>query len=627
MCGIAGIVNLNREPVSASVLRDMASAQRHRGPDDTGIYMSGESGFSHVRLSILDLSKKASQPMVNKDSTLVVVHNGEIYNYLEIREELGKLGHSFETKSDTEVILHSYEEWGDDCFRRFNGMWAFALLDIKNRSLICSRDRFGVKPFYYYKDENVFVFSSEIKALLRHPRVEKAPNDSAIFNYLASGYGYMDISDGTFFKGIKQLKPAHYIKLSLKDGKFLQNRYWDLDPLKRAVYQKEQDVYRTFLDLFRDSIRLRLRSDVPLGVSLSGGLDSSSIACVAQGLLGDRKIETFSSCFEDRDFDERQFIRPVLEKTGAKPHFVLTEPERLFDTIEEIIWHQEEPYSTLSIFPQWHVMKLAHEKGVKVLLSGQGGDETLGGYHKYYFYLFADLINSFKWKEARSEIAAYKGLKGNGADVARPVFRIIASYMTPYFLKANMRQMSGKETPSFLNKDFASTHYGRISTERRFAGILNNDLYNALKISPLPSLLHIDDRSSMAHSVESRSPFLDYRLVEYLFSLGPEYKIRNGQTKYILREALKGILPEEVRTRRDKMGFATPLEKWFKVNLKDKVRDIFTSKEFLNRPYFEQKEVLEKFKDFTDGKKDISHYTIWSWVNLELWLRKFIDER
>lgn len=625
MCGIAGIVNLDRKPAERGVLEEMAGALKHRGPDDTGVYLDGVIGLSHARLSIIDLSKDAHQPMPNEDSSLFIVHNGEIYNYIELKNDLIRLGHVFKSKTDTEVILHAYEEWGERCLEYFNGMWAFAILDRKKKEVFCSRDRFGVKPFYYYFDNNAFIFASEPKALFKNPRIKKEPNDKAIFNYLSSGYGYMDISDDTFFGSIKQLKPAHYIKLSVPDKKLVQIKYWDLDPDKKAESKSEIEIYDKFRSLFEDSVRLRLRSDVPLGVSLSGGLDSSSIACVMANIVQAAPIETFSSCFEDKDYDERRFIQPVLERTGAKQNFMFTRPENLFREIEEIIWYQDEPYSTLSIFPQWYVMKAARDKGVKVLLTGQGGDETLAGYHKYYFYLFADLIHSFKWSRAAKEIGIYKNYKGDN-NVLDRVLKILFSYFTPQEIKKLLKNGRSESLRGHLNKEFVSNNSGRIIIERKFDSILNNDLYNALKISPLPSLLHIDDRSSMAHSVETRAPFLDYRLVEYLFSLGPEYKIRNGFTKYILRESLKGVLPDRIRLRRDKMGFATPLEKWFRIDLKEKVREIFNSEEFKSRPYFDSARVLKTYEQFIEGKKDVC-YAVWSWVNLELWLRRFIDAR
>jgi asparagine synthase (glutamine-hydrolysing) len=629
MCGIAGILNLDKAPLNKGILEAMVCSELHRGPDDRGLYANGHVGLGHVRLSIIDLSKDASQPMHNEDSRLFIVHNGEIYNYLELHKELAGLGHTFRSGSDTEVILHAYEEWGEGCLSRFNGMWAFAILDLNKKTLFCARDRFGVKPFYYYLDDKVFAFASEIKSLLCHPKIRRQPNDNTVFSYLASGYGYMDISDETFFKGVRQLKQAHYATIPLDGGRqFSQKRYWNLAPHKMPRFEDEEEVYSRFRALFEDSIKLRLRSDVPLGVSLSGGLDSSSIACVSAGLLKGGAIEAFSSCFDEAEYDERKYIAQVLDKTKARANFIFTRPENLFDEMEEIVWHQEEPYSTLSIFPQWYVMKLAHQKGVKVLLTGQGGDEVLGGYHKYYFYLLADLVSSGKWGRAQNEIRRYRELKGDGALVAGKVFKIMASHIAPQGVKNMLKRFSAKGAPAYLNKDFTGHNTNRVFTEKRFSSILNNDLYNALRISPLPSLLHIDDRSSMAHSVESRSPFLDYRLVEYAFSLGPEYKIREGVTKYLLRRSMKGILPEEVRTRTDKMGYATPLERWFRTSLKEKVRDIINSDSFIARPYFDHVKAAEKLNDFMNGKSrpgGNSHFTIWSWVNLEIWLRKFID--
>jgi asparagine synthase (glutamine-hydrolysing) len=624
MCGIAGIVDRRRDPSAKRIVEEMIGVQRHRGPDDTGFYQNGNAYLGHARLSIIDLSSEAHQPMANEDSTLHIVHNGEIYNYEEITGELKRLGHCFRSRSDTEAILHAYEEWGEDCVRRFNGMWAFAILDMKRKVLFASRDRFGVKPFYYYANRDLFVFASEIKALLRHPAIKKAPNDHSIFNYLSSGYGYMDISDETFFEDIKQLKPSHSITLSLANNALYQRRYWNLESSGKDTISGDESVFGKFYYLFTDAVRLRLRSDVPLGVSLSGGLDSSSVSCIAAKLLGGKRLEAFSSCFDEKEFDERRFMKPVLDATGANANMVFARPDDLFTDMKTILFHQEEPYSTLSIFPQWYVMKLAKEKGVKVLLTGQGGDETLAGYDKYYYYLFADLLYSFKWPKAAKEMALYKKYKGDGKDISANVTKIILSHMLPDILKKGLRLLHNSH-PEYLNRDFATTHLRGVATEKRFPGILNNDLYNALKVSPLPSLLHIDDRSSMAHSVESRSPFLDYRLVEYLFSLGPEYKIRDGLTKYILRSSMKGILPEEVRIRRDKMGFATPLERWFRSVLKDEVYEIINSREFAGRPYLDHKKALEKFSGFLRGEERC-HYTIWSWVNLELWFRKFFDE-
>lgn len=624
MCGIAGILNTDGTPADNNVLREMASVLRHRGPDDEGLFCDGNLGFSHRRLSIIDLSDRAHQPMMNDAQTVVVVHNGEIYNYVELRAELESRGHRFRSKSDTEVILRAYEEWHTDCLRRFNGMWAFALWDKNRKELFVARDRFGVKPLYYYFNGKEFIFASEIKALLAAPSVRRAPNDRSIYRYLASGYGYMDISHETFFEGICQVRPAHYLKVSDRAAEINEIKYWDLDPDRKIETESEKDLIGKFLHLFEDSVRLRLRSDVPVGISLSGGLDSSSIASVASKLLGSRPLEGFSSCFEEEEFDERRFIRPVIARTGIRPNYVFAKPENLFTDMDEILWHQEEPYSTLSIFPQWHVMKAARERGVKVLLTGQAGDETLAGYPKYFFFYFADLLKRGKMGEMLREVRAYRECTASAGNVARPTAAILASYLTPESVKRFIRLITGGKPPRYIRREFSAGSVGRVALTRRYKSILNNDLYNAFKISPLPSLLHIDDRSSMAHSVETRSPFLDYRLVEFLFSVPAGYKIKSGRTKYLLRTAMNGILPEEVRLRRDKMGYPTPLLTWFRSTLKKKVEEIIFSREFSKRPYFDANGVKKEFEEYLLGKNG-SQYTVWSWVNLELWHRKFID--
>ncbi|MFC1577285.1 asparagine synthase (glutamine-hydrolyzing) [Candidatus Omnitrophota bacterium] len=625
MCAIAGIVDLGSKAIDRRALEGMSDLLRHRGPDDEGVFFDDNVGLSHRRLSIIDLTKNAHQPMANEDGTVTAVHNGEIYNFPELKTQLEGLGHRFRSGSDTEVIVHAYEEWGADCLSRFNGMWAFAVWDKRKRELFAARDRFGIKPFYYYYDGTRFIFASEIKALISHPLVGKRPNDQSVYHYLASGYGYMDISDETFFDGIRQLKPAHYFRISADDGKLEERAYWDLDPGKRAIFKDEKHLLEQFLSIFEDSIRLRLRSDVPVGISLSGGLDSSSVACIASKFLGGNTMEGFSSCFEEEEFDERRFIKPILERTGIRPNYIFTKPEDVFSELDDILWHQEEPYSTLSILPQWYVMKLAREKGIKVLLTGQAGDETHAGYPKYFFYYFADLIKSMRWGAAAREIAEYRRLKGvSMKDVALPTANILASYALPAPVKRIANSLFNGKTPSYMNGEFAQGHKKALSITRRYKSILNNDLYNALKVSPLPSLLHIDDRSSMAHSVESRTPFLDYRLVEFLFSVPAEHKIKDGFTKYILRQSLKGTLPDKVRLRRDKMGFPTPLEAWFKTVLKSRVEDLLNSREFSSRPYFDPKGVRQEFSEYLRGKTG-SQYTIWSWVNLEMWFRKFID--
>lgn len=627
MCGIAGIIDFKNKKADKDLVEKMVSIQKHRGPDDEGLYTGDHIALGHCRLAIIDLSSNAHQPMSNEDGTKWIIYNGEVYNYIELREELVKKGHVFKSQSDTEVVLHAFEEWGEGALNRFNGMWAFAIWDTQKQELFVSRDRFGIKPFYFYHDKNVFIFASEIKALLLDKRISRQPNDQAIYEYLISGYGYMDMAEYTFFKDIYKIKPGHYVRLNLLKDYCKCKEYWDIP--KHTRFGRGKDIVKTFYGLLEDAVRLRLRSDVNVGIALSGGLDSSSIACIADKIHKGGDLFSFSSYYETEGVNEKGFIEEVLRDSHFTPSFISAMPTNLLSDLENIIWHQEEPYSTLSILPQWYVMKASEEKGVKVLLTGQAGDETLAGYDKYYLYLFADLFKRFKWKAARKEIELYNvyqlATKGAKEDVSRDVSKILLSYFLPGFMKTGIQYFMAREEPSpYLNKDFTRQYSSDVEIKKRFSSILNNELYNAFKISPLPSLLHIDDRASMAHSVETRNPFLDYRLVEYLFSVPAEWKIRDSKTKFLLREAMKGVLPEMIRIRRDKMGFPTPLKSWIKNELKDDLLKIFSSKEFLSRPYFNAAEIKKDFSRLIEQGK-MSEYTVWSWLNLELWFRRYID--
>ena len=622
MCGIAGIFNTDNKPVSKTNLKKMVNIQRHRGPDDEGYKSLAENtlGFGFCRLSIIDLSPAGNQPMSNEDDSIWIIHNGEIFNYIELTKDLKAKGHIFKSTSDTETILHAYEEWGVDCLKKFNGMFAFAVWDYRKKHLFCARDHFGIKPLYYYYDRSMFAFASEIKALLQIPEIEKNPNNQSIYNYLSSGYGFMDISENTFFEGIKQLKAAHY--LILKDNKLSFNKYWDLNE-KNQINNTEKSTEK-FLELFTESIRLRLRSDVPLGIALSGGLDSCSMSCIISDFTNLSSLQTFSSCFEEEQFDERKYIKILSQKLNLNNHFIFPTSKGLFSEIEKVIWHQDEPYAGPSIYAQWCVMCSAKQNGIKVLLTGQGGDEILAGYHKYYPYYFADLLKDLQWKTAVHEFNIHSSFNNFRFDVMKSTLKILLFYLLPHNLKALLKTFFSSN-PDYLSTEFTKNYKSDINIDKKYSSILTNDLYNALKISPLPSLLHIDDRNSMAFSIESRPPFLDYRLVEFLFSLPSMQKIQNGFTKYILRSAFEGILPDEIRLRRDKMGFVTPLKKWLKKEIKGEVYDVLNSESFKNRGYFKSAAVMKILNEHISGKKD-HQFTIWSWLNLELWFRLFIDK-
>jgi asparagine synthase (glutamine-hydrolysing) len=653
MCGIAGYFSLNREKIDTKRFEFLLDTIKHRGPDDfgyavfnsdlrksrfvedpnslNGIDFTPDLIFGHRRLSIIDLSPSGRQPMTDEKGNFWIVFNGEIYNYIELREELKSFGFNFRTHSDTEVILKAYEHWGEGCLNKFNGMFSFALWDVKEKRLFCARDRMGVKPFYYYVDKDRFVFASEIKAFLEVD-IERNANEQIVYDYLSQGL--IDHTDDTFFYGIKQLSPAHYLVLS--EGKVDIRRWWDIEDNKLTDLS-DDEYARRFYELFEDSIRLRLRSDVPIGTCLSGGLDSSSIVCIANKLMfqgdyhreivGDRQ-RTFSSCFEDRKYDERVFIEEVIQKTNARSYYIFPEGKELFDLIPKVIWHQDEPFGSTSIFAQWHVMKLARENGVKVLLDGQGADELLAGYHGYFGTYYVDLARSLHILRLFAELYFYKKIHKKFQPM---IFASVARAILPDSLIAVLRKMPAIRNASkqatignvWIDRDFEKVYRREYTFKEKFKSSLKNQLYSLFMYSSLPALLHYEDRNSMAFSIEARVPFLDYRLVEYIFSLPSEQKIRSAMTKVALRNAMKGILPEKVRTRVDKMGFVTPENIWFRSILKDKIIDIIESNEFKNIGYFNVPEVKKKFESHCRGEKDIG-FTIWRWINLFLWYEMFI---
>lgn len=643
MCGISGIYRLDNKPEDMTVIRAMLDLIRHRGPDALGVTVfnsgSGEFkdidgsggnkaegkfdlGLGHCRLSIIDLSILAHQPMCNEDGSVWITYNGEIFNYIELAETLKSRGHVFKSHSDTEVIIHAYEEWGMECLNRFNGMWAFAIWDQKKQRLFCARDRFGVKPFYYYFRDDRFIFASEIKSILVHPHIQRVANQRAIYFYLKNNYGFVDINPETFFKDIRKIEPAHYL-LADKHGISIK-RYWSLKVnINRNI--SEAEAVSEFRDLLTDSVKLRLRSDVPVGSALSGGLDSSAITCVAVKILKAHGFKVFSSCFEQKKYDERDYAQAVVDENPVDPFFVYPNTGDFENIIKRIIWYQDEPFSNLNMISQWFIYRKAKQQGIKVLLNGQGADETLTGYYESLYYFLAGLLKKARFSDYLGEIVKinrnYNFSKGF---LVLRSLQTIASADTPAGLKRFLRLFK-KETP-WISKDILMEDELDYSEIRRLSAsdFLNWHLLEGLTISPIPALLHFDDRNSMAFSIESRVPFFDYRMVEYLYSLPGRLKVKDGYTKYILRESMKGILPEKVRLRTNKKGFQSAAEYWFRNDLKDFVLEIINSDSFKSRPYFNAGEVHKEFKRYCDFKSNNFHVVV-SWICLELWLRDFFD--
>jgi asparagine synthase (glutamine-hydrolysing) len=611
MCGLCGVVALGRPPETETV-RAMAGALDHRGPDGDGEFSDEGVAFGFRRLAIIDLSDAAMQPFASDDGALRLVHNGEIYNYVELRRELQGRGHSFRTQSDTEVIVRAYEEWGDDCVRRFNGMWALALWDGRRRRLLCSRDRFGVKPFYYRWDDGRLEFASELKAF-----DSLEPHLPAVRDYLEQGY--VDHTDETFFAGIRKLPPAHSLVVDERGLRLA--RYWSLEPREEPT-----DATEEVRELFLDAVRLRLRSDVPVGTCLSGGIDSSAIVCAVDHLLrteaenarpvGDRQ-RTFTAFFEERGFDERPYAEAVVDRTRSQPHWITFGSRELVDVLPSIVRTQDEPFGSTSIVAQWFVMRAAKEAGLTVMLDGQGADETLAGYHGYFGPFFADLLRHGQLRELGAELRAYRTLHGAGVGTtAVALARPFLPERVRWAARGRVRGGSALVHPDLPS----STHEHANGFD---GGYLRRQMHVILTQRGLPELLHYEDRNSMAHSLEARVPFLDYRLVELLFSLGSSELIERGRTKAVLRRALGDLLPPVVRDRVDKLGFVTPEAQWLRNGLGELAADVFASREFRERGFVDAAAARRSLERHRSGERTAG-FELWRALCVELWAREFL---
>ncbi len=619
MCGLCGVVAFGRPP-EVELVRAMANLLAHRGPDGEGSFAAAPGvAFGHRRLAIIDLSDAGIQPFASDDGQLQLLHNGEVYNYRELRRELEAHGHRFNTATDTEVVLRAFEQWGERCVERFNGMWALALWDGRRERLFCSRDRFGVKPFYYRYADGRFVFASELKAF-RADALPLVPNLDSVRDYLEQGA--LDHTDETFFDGISKLAPAH--SLTLDAGGLRLERYWSLDE-----HDVPSDPIEALRELFLDSVRLRLRSDVPVGTCLSGGLDSSAVACTVDHLLktevenarpvGDRQ-QTFTAFFEDVGYDERPFAEAVIAQTRAEPHWVSFSAADVVEKLPSIVESQDEPFGSTSIVAQWFVMRAAREAGLKVMLDGQGGDEVLAGYPTYFAYRFADLARRGQMAELTREVTAYRRLHGVSRAGARE------AVLRPRFPERVKRRARVRLKGASGLAGQALSDFGRPvrMPQWAFPDHLRRRMQLILTERGLPELLHYEDRNSMAHSLEARVPFLDYRLVELCFSLSPTLLIDRGITKVALRRALGDLLPPVVRDRVDKLGFVTPEGRWLREGLGDLAADVFASREFSDRGFVDPQVARARLEAHRAGKLNAG-YELWRALNLELWARTYLD--
>lgn len=608
MCGIAGFNWMDR-----SLIKNMCNTIKHRGPDDEGFYMDDQVSLGHRRLSIQDLSEKGHQPMLNEDKTIHLVYNGEIYNFHELRDELVEKGYVFQSHTDTEVILHAYEEYGPECVNKFNGMWAFCIYDKEKNILFLSRDRFGIKPLYYHFDEGSFIFSSEIKALLDH-NMDVEGNQDIIFDYLY--YNLSDHTNETFFKGIEKLPAGHNLIFDLDAKTTSLSQYYEVH-VKSVNESCNVDQIKS---LFYDSIKKRLLSDVPVGSCLSGGLDSSSIVLAMDEINEKAGIKTFSLTFPGEKNDESKFQDQIIQVTESEPYHVSPSSEDFLNDIYDLIYTQEEPFSGTSVYGQYKVMELASKSNIKVLLDGQGADEIFAGYHFFHGYYYYELLKSFKLLTLIKEIKGYYSKTGSLLSVNYLALRLL-----PSFLKRKI--YSSRKVP-YLSSSFINKHTSREDVRWNISS-LSEALVKSVSVYLLPTLLRFEDKNSMRFSIESRVPFLDHRLVECSLQTKSSCKISKGVTKYSFRKAMSSILPDSIRCRFDKIGFATPEEKWFKSDeVKEFVWDILNSDSFKSREYWDHDKVLSMYHDIIGGRSSrfFVGTEIWRCISMELWLRMFIDK-
>ncbi len=660
MCGIYGLWHFDGQPIRRQALEQATTVLSHRGPDDEGYLLvdthtnqccacggaqtdprlslprldavdgaTFDLALGFRRLAILDLSPAGHQPMCSPDGRLWIVFNGEIYNYLELRAELKQYGHTFHTETDTEVILAAYRQWGAGCLERFNGMWALAIWNGWKQTLFLARDRFGIKPLYYVHQDRAFAFASEIKALVGEYGIPFRPDEWSIYRYLVSGLLPNPGEGATFFEGVRSLPPGHWLTVRA-DGTLAVHRYWRL-PVQsaRPVSIDAAEVTRDYRDLFMDAVRLRLRSDVPVGTCLSGGVDSSSIVCAInylmtqEGLTADQiglRQRTFSAVYkETARYNEQPFIEQVLRATGAEGNFAFPTQERLQAELERLIWHQDEPFPSTGIFAQWCVMNRACERGVTVLLDGQGADETLAGYRPFAFWL-SGLLRQRQLRRALAE--------------AKAIHRQTGVPPWPFWGRALLWQLPDRWVDG-LRHEYADSWLDNaaISVDlssryrhepvlkwlpRRDHHDLDAHLQDQIEETSLPHLLRYEDRNSMAFGVEARVPFLDYRLVQFVFNQAADWRIHQGWTKWVLRKAMEPFVPGEVIWRKDKVGFETPEREWLRQWLR-REPDLF-NENALSHPYLDVEHVRARLAQWIE-KSDTPSWPVWRWINLEMWLR------
>lgn len=633
MCGIAGKLYFDRQRrVEPELVCKMADVLKHRGPDDSGVFIDKNIGLGFRRLSIIDLSSAAHQPMSNENERIWAVFNGEIYNFIDLKAILQKKGHIFKSHSDTEVLIHAYEEYGCECVKKFNGMFAFAVWDSNKQELFCGRDRAGEKPFYYYCDQEKFLFASEPKSILQDKSIEREIEASALNSY----FSYMYIPEPlSIFKGFKKLPPAH--TLSCREGGINLTKYWDIH---YSDYEEENESQyaQKLLHLLTDAVKIRMYSDVPLGIFLSGGIDSSSITSLAAGICS-VPVKTFSISGGEGVYNELPYSKIVAEKMKTQ-HFMLNvTTEDIKTLLPKLIRFIDEPFADSSIVPTYYVSKLARQN-VTVALSGEGSDEVFGGYPWYMRNsIFTALRNNLVLRKTLSiskkiVCAIPAHLRENSRLLTRFMRKMETAYrhaclpefisydaimrFFPDALKTKIISESARGTQDFF---FVGNAYKECAGRTHFDKALFADINTYLP----GDLLTKVDRMSMANSLEVRAPFLDYRVIELGAAIPHNLKFKNGFTKYILRKAVSGCVPEAILRRKDKRGFNVPIGRWFRNDLRDFVKEILLDSKTIRRGIFLKKGAEDLLNDHYTGKCDYGHQ-IWTLLVFELWAREYMEQ-
>lgn len=626
MCGITGIFYKDGQEIDSNILKKMTQSLIHRGPDEEGFYIEGNIGFGHRRLSIIDLSS-GQQPLCNEDGNIWITFNGEIYNYIALKKELEKKGHLFKTNSDTETIVHAYEEWGVNCLKKFRGMFAFALWDKKKKQMVIARDRVGKKPLYYFMDDNRLVFASEIKAILEHPNIPKEIDLTALSDYLSLLYVP---SPKSIFKSIKKLPAAHYA--IIKQDSFMVDSYWDIS-FEPHPFKNEEEMMEGLIDILEEATKIRMISEVPLGAFLSGGVDSSAVVALMAKSSVDPVI-TNSISFSVAEYNESQYARKVARLFNTDHHEMEVTPDAI-SIIKKLSWHYDEPFADSSAVPTYYVSKMAREN-VIVSLSGDGGDENFAGYRRYYFDMRENMVRNLVPGLMRRVLFGTLGKLYPKADYLPQIFRgkafisnVARDPVDAYFFSVSSLYEDQKknlfkpgilhELSGYDSRDLFYDIYKNAPADDHLSKIQYLDIKTYL----CEDILTKVDRASMAVSLEVRCPVLDHKFMEYAAKIPSGLKLKGLEGKHIFKKALKPYLPDDILYRK-KMGFGVPILEWLRNEIKEFARELILGSEatdlYFNRVFLE--------RVWNDHQRQLRNWSslLWTIMMFNLWHKKFIED-